>query len=347
MLPVPLNAAEPVKVAIPDEIQRAVGDLSSQEFTIRQAAEKALITRGASAFEPLLASLNSAPPDAGQHILQILEQIWVNAPQPQADSLERQLEDLRLTLGPYQPAVARILSAHHRLREQRAVRALRRLNAIIETTLDDEEMELLVQMGQPLPNEPPERISQIILPRSWKGTEADLWHIQRLSHLGSLHVFVIENNGISEASQQRMRVGFPDLLVSARAEVFIGVVGSQFDSGEGCHVQAVQTDSPAETAGLQPGDLILSVDGVKIANFTALVDSLKTKRGYQPIELKVDRGSDYRPLFDNGLKDEPLAITVIGIPWEARRFPTPPAPPTSESLIPELPFSERHPLPEY
>ncbi len=334
-------------MAIPAEIQRAVADLSSGEFAQRQTAEKKLIALGPPAFEPLIASLESVPLDAGQRILQILEQIWVTAPLPQADPLERQLETLRLTLGPYQPAVARILSAHHRLREQRAVKALRRLNAIIESVFDEDEMELLIQMGQPIPNEPPVRISQIILPRSWKGTEADLWHIQRLSHLGSLTVFVIENNGIDEVAQQRMRVGFPELVVMARAEVFIGVVGSQFDSGQGCHVSSIQSGSPAEVAGLQAGDLILSVDGVKIGNFAELVNSLKTKRGYQPVELKVDRGYGYAPAYEEGQKNKPLSITVIGIPWEARRFPTPPAPPVTESLIPDLPFSERLRLPEY
>ncbi len=328
-------------------MQRAVADLSSGEFAQRQTAEKELIELGTSAFEPLVASLEGVPPDAGQRILQILEQIWVTAPMPRADQLERQLDTLRVTLGPYQPAVARILSAHHRLREQRAVKALRRLNAIIETALDEEELELLIQMGQPLPNEPPVRISQIILPRSWKGTEADLWHIQRLSHLGSLTVFVIENNGIDELAQQRMQIGFPELVVMARAEVFIGVVGSQFDSGEGCHVSSIQAGSPAEVAGLQAGDLILSVDGDKIGNFAALVNSLKSKRGYQPVELKVDRGSGYAPVYEEGRKNKPLSITVIGIPWEARRFPTPPAPPLTESLIPDLPFSDRLRHPEY
>lgn len=333
-------------MAIPAEIQQAVADLSSKEFAKRHASEKQLISWGASAFEPLVAALSTASPDAGQHILQILEQIWVAAPLPQADRLERQLEDLRLTLGPYQPAVTRILLAHHRLREERAVKSLRRLNAIIETTLDEEELERLIQVGEPVPNELPMRISQIILPRSWKGTEADLWHIQRLSHLGSLHVFVIENNGMSEVAQQQMRVGFPGLVVMGRAEVFIGVVGSLFDSGQGCHVGSIQSGSPAETAGLQVGDLIRSVDGVEIGNFSDLVDSLKTKRGYQPIELIVDRAG-YRQLNEDGPNSEPLTITVIGLPWEARSFPTPPAPPATESLTPELPSSKKLRLPEY
>ena len=339
-------AQQPATIAVSTEIKQAVAALTGTEFAQRQAAEKQLIAQGPAAFEPLIALLGTVPPEAGQRILLILEQIWIHAPEPQADTLERQLEDLRLTWGPYQPAMDRLLSAHHRLREQRAVRALRRLNAIVEEE-DVEDLEFQIRPGPLFPNSPPRHIAQIILPRSWKGTGADLWHLQRLSHLKYLTVFVVEGNGITEFQKQQMQVGFPDLTVSMRAEVYLGVEGSPFGNQRGCYVSKVIPGSPAETAGLELGDTIMSVDGMEIHSFLGLVEALKSKRAYQPIELKIDPGYQNRfphyP-FEEGGKSNLHTLTAIGIPWEDRRFPTPPVPPLAESL-PELPFPETSPLP--
>ena len=344
-----LIADEPASVAIPAAVQQALADLSSEVFTHRQAAVQRLIALGPPAFEPLLASLGKTTPEAGQRILAILEQIWLQTPEPQSDILERQLETLRLTWGPYQPTVEQMLFAHHQLRQERAVKALRRLNAIIETVDDPEEVQLLMLQGLPIPNDPPQRLSLIVLPRSWKGTEADLWHIQRLSHLNEpneLTVYVIENNGITPSAMQGMTIGFPTLTIMVRAELFLGVTGSPFPQGSGCTVDTVQPGSPAETAGIQEGDRILSVDGQQIKSFLGLVDALKSKRAYQSIELQVDQGD--RARFPSHRFEQPkvpgqTTLTVIGIPWEAKRFKTPPPPPPSEPLPPAIP---RHtPLP--
>ena len=312
----------PATVVVPTEISSAVADLCAKEFATRQQAEQHLLAHGALAFGPLIDSLETVPEEAGLRILSILEQLWLVTPEPQADAFERQLETLRLTIGPYQPQVERLLSGHHQLREKRALRALRRLNAVVEMAFDENAYGLLGQLEQPI-EEIPLRISQIILPRSWKGTEADLWQFKRLSHVKFLTVFVVRGNGISDSNKQEMQVGFPDIQVNERAEVFIGVIGEQIAMNGGCQVKDIQPDSPAQIAGIQPGDLIQSVDGHPIQNFQGLVEALKTKRSYQPIELIVKRYSE----------EHPLPLTVIGHPWEVRRFPSPPPPPMTESLF--------------
>lgn len=342
----PLMADEPESVLISAEVREAVADLSSAEFSRRQNAEQRLIAQGSLAFEPLIASLGRVPQDAGQRILLILERIWLKTPEPQSDVLERLLEKLRLSVGPYQPDIAQMLQAHHRLREERAVRILRRLNAIVEEEEDEREKELANFLWQPLQKEPIKRVSHIILPRSWKGTEADLWHIQRLSHLKFLTVFVVENNGVTEAAKQTLHVGFPDILVVGRSEIFLGVTQEfRFGNENGCRVSNIQEGSSAEIAGVQPGDLIQSVDGKPISNFDGLVNALKTKHAYQSIELQVLRGEYTGLRFEEEHKPTPIILTAIGIPWETRRFPTPPPPPMSESWLPDLPFPSMPLLP--
>lgn len=330
---------------IVSQVREGVTALSSDEFSRRQNAEHRLVALGPPAFEPLIESLDRVPSEAAQGILHVLEQIWVQTPEPQSDLLERQLETLRLSVGPYQPDIALILFAHHRLREMRAVRALRRLNAVIETEMDQSEYELQILLGQ-TPEKIPLRIAQIILPRSWKGTEADLWHIQRLAHLRSLTVFVVKNSGITQSARQNMKIGFPDLNVIGRAEVFLGVVGYPFPPprGIGCQVLEVQPGSPAQIAGIRSGDVIESVDGKPIDGFLELVESLTSKHAYEPIELQVRSGIENR-FPDEGHRNESQILTVIGIPWEARSFPTPPPPPLPESLFPDLPFPSLLPLP--
>ncbi len=343
----PAIAAEPTAAdIIVNEVREGVTALSADGFSQRRIAEQRLVALGPPAFEPLIASLNRVPSEAAQGILHVLEQIWLQAPEAQSDILERQLEMLRLSVGPYQPDISQMLLAHHRLRELRAVRALRRLNAVIETEMDQNEYELQILLGQ-TPREIPVRIAQIILPRSWKGTEADLWHIQRLAHLKSLTVFVVKNSGITQLARQNLKIGFPDLTVIERAEVFIGVIGYPFppQRGVGCQVSEVQPGSPAQMSGIRAGDVIESVDGKPIESFQQLVDSLTTKHAYEAIELQVRSGIESRFPFEEGQRNAPFTVTVIAIPWEARRFPTPPPPPLSESLLPDLPFPSMPTLP--
>ncbi len=314
----------PPPIVIPPEIAKAVEELTSDEFSVRQQATNRLLALGPPAFEPLIVLLHQVSGEASQRILLALEQIWLNTPLPQADDLELQLDEISLSFSPYQPAVKRILQHHHRLREARATSALRKLNAVVQLRPDDNDRELRAKLDADL-SESKQRIAIIILPRSWKGTPADIWHIRRLSHTEVLNVFYVRGISLSEADRQAMRMGFPELDVSERSEIFIGVEGNPvaFDNRSGCQVTGVQPESPAYIAGLQVGDRILTVDGVEIRGFEDLVEKLKSKRSYQPIEMSIERFAG----------EEPTMVTVIGLPWEVRRFPTPPPPPRAESLL--------------
>lgn len=312
-------------VVIPPEVATAVAELQSKDFAVRQQARNRLIALGAPAFKPLIAALDNVPGDTGIRILLIIEKIWLQTPESQADVLEQQLDDLSNTVTFfYWYHVKRMLGNHHRLREERAVRSLRRLNAVVQLDRDDNDRELRAKLDVDL-SESKQRIVTVILPRSWKGTSADLWHIRRLSHTEIMQVFYVRGINLTEADRLTMRLGFSELGVSERAEIFIGVMGNavSFDDRGGCPVTGVQPDSPAQIAGIQVGDRIMAVDGVEIKNFEDLVEQLKSKRGYQPIEMTVERFAG----------EEPSVITVIGLPWEVRSFPTPPPPPQAESLL--------------
>jgi hypothetical protein len=320
--PAPVDSPPPI--VIPSEIAKAVEELTSDEFSVRQQATNRLLALGPPAFEPLIVLLHQVSGEASQRILLVLEQIWLNTPLPQADELELRLDEISLSFSPYQPAVKQILQHHYRLREARAASALRKLNAVVQLDKDENDRELRAKLDADLSESTP-RIVTVILPRSWKGTPADIWHIRRLSHTEVLHVFYVRGISLSEADRLAMRMGFPELDLSERSEIFIGVVGNAvaFDNRGGCQISNIQADSPADIAGLQVGDRILTVDGVEIRGFEDLVEKLKSKRSYQPIEMSIERFAG----------EEPTLVTVIGLPWEVRRFPTPPPPPRAESLL--------------
>jgi len=316
--------ADPPPVQIPPEIVSAVEELQSEEFAVRQRSFSRLVAMGASAFDPLIVLLHQLSGEASERLLLVLEQIWLQTPQPLADELERKLEEISLSFSPHQAAVKRMLLSHFRLREERATRSLRRLNAVIQLEWDDNDRDLRAKLDAD-PIRSGQRIANVILPRSWKGTSADLWHIRRLSHTPAMGVFYVRSLELTDAEKLSIRLGFPGLDINERSEIFIGVVGNAvaFDNRPGCPITNIQADSPADIAGLQINDRILTVDGEEINGFEHLVEVLKSKHAYQAIEMLVERYAG----------QEPILVTVIGLPWEVRSFPTPPPPPEAESLL--------------
>jgi S1-C subfamily serine protease len=61
------------------------------------------------------------------------------------------------------------------------------------------------------------------------------------------------------------------------------------DQGEGVRIGSVQPGSGAETAGLKPGDRLLVLGGVKIANLRALADALKDLKPGQTVDIEFAR----------------------------------------------------------
>jgi S1-C subfamily serine protease len=80
---------------------------------------------------------------------------------------------------------------------------------------------------------------------------------------------------------------------------WLGVVGHDVEprlvrrfglkTPEGVFVAEVTADGPAAAAGLQPGDVLLSINGEAVTSVTDLVDMLRRKTVGDPIELAVNR----------------------------------------------------------
>jgi len=107
-------------------------------------------------------------------------------------------------------------------------------------------------------------------------------------------------------------------------------------------VMAIQAASPAETAGIKPGDVILSIDGQPMGDPITLADRLK-KRAGDTISLRINREKDEEATeltIDLTLRDpwwfelpetpnDPISIPTMGIAF--------PVDNTIEAIIPDSP----------
>jgi serine protease Do len=73
-------------------------------------------------------------------------------------------------------------------------------------------------------------------------------------------------------------------------EPYLGVRGDQ--GTENCRVREIVAGSPAEKAGLQPGDVITGFAGKAIGAFDELVAAVQTKRPGEAVVLEVQRGGE-------------------------------------------------------
>jgi S1-C subfamily serine protease len=62
--------------------------------------------------------------------------------------------------------------------------------------------------------------------------------------------------------------------------------------GPGVRVQEVLPGSPAEAAGIRPGDVILSLDGTPITGLRAYSDLLKARKPGDAVEVVVRKDGE-------------------------------------------------------
>lgn len=78
----------------------------------------------------------------------------------------------------------------------------------------------------------------------------------------------------------------------------------------GARVVAVASGSPAEAAGVQPGDVLVLIDGVEVANAAACAETLEKKGAGSGVRLTVRRGVREKRLTVAGSGKSELAATA-------------------------------------
>lgn len=100
-------------------------------------------------------------------------------------------------------------------------------------------------------------------------------------------------------SSGRGRLGFAAIQISPELRMHLGA-----PSDRGVLVDSVRTDSPAAKAGLQVGDIVLSVDGASAQSAMSILDALGDRKKGDKVAIDVQRGSS-RVSLSATLDDDP------------------------------------------
>jgi S1-C subfamily serine protease len=79
--------------------------------------------------------------------------------------------------------------------------------------------------------------------------------------------------------------------MSRGSGAFLGIVPDFAYSGTGVGLKGTVPASPAESAGLQDGDVLVAIDGKPIADLRALMHFLAAGKPGDEIEIQIMRGS--------------------------------------------------------
>ena len=103
---------------------------------------------------------------------------------------------------------------------------------------------------------------------------------------------------------------------------FLGVTGLSLDSKTSIdlettklkvYINSIDNESGAYEAGIQVGDIIKSIDGIKISKFSDLKGYLNTKRPNDIVEVKLIRNDDFKTVKVQLNKNERISFYLIGI----------------------------------
>lgn len=157
-------------------------------------------------------------------------------------------------------------------------------------------------------------------PRLWSTRRGEVEYGVRLLPLGAF-VRIIGMNNLDEVDPEdeprtyrQQGFGRRLLVVSAGslmhavialvllAGVYV-TAGAPGETGE-VRLMAIADGSPAEVAGLQSGDLILSLDGVEVATRDEFVDAIQQRNPGDRVDLVIER-DDERRVVEAGLGSNP------------------------------------------
>jgi len=333
--------AQDAHVADPEVNMESLAErLTSSEFRERVAAQRQLREVAAEHPSDLLA-LAEVSPGVSLHLVPVLEDIFLKDDGKIGEEAEQSLMVLTTLEGPVSVSAEKCLRNHGKLRESRARKAIEKLggefaymNTSAMVVSDNQRLLSAVNFT------PSKVLDAVWLHHDWKGEIQDLWHLQRIAHCPDLAVYSIRGNSISQLDLLRLAAVLPGLRVSERGPC----LGIQHEGiGGDCTVSKVLRGTPADKAGLRPGDEILGLNGTPIRSFLHLVASLQSFELGDKVELEVNRLSDvisievelgpWRGVHDRAPDAVPRPPTFTG-PYGAKvGFSRPPVVPVPEQLI--------------
>lgn len=283
------RAQEAAVVATADQIAGWIEQLGAPQYARREAASKNLLAAGQPAIGPLAAAIRAGDLEVASRGVEILREML--AVEPLAEQAEAALE----ACAEESKAAARLAAAaleFHQFGQAAAARErLESLGAVFR------ERPLVELAGD-----------EVEFGRAWKGSSGDLRELTRLPRLRAVafHGVKLDERGVATLGRlQRLErielfgTGLGDEAIAVlegklpAAEIDVrrggklGVGALAF--GGACEIQTVEPGSAADQAGVRPGDVVVAIDGVAVADFEGLTTRVSGRIPGDTIRLTVAR----------------------------------------------------------
>jgi hypothetical protein len=275
------------------QISGWVEQLAAEQFAQREAATRSLVAVGRDAIEPLRAAIRRGDLETSSRAVEILRELLAAEDADLAATAERTLEELAEGTDAAVAGMAEATLDFHNLGLAEAARErLESLGAVVT--------DAFLSTGQ--------RGLDVRLNAGWTGKGEDFRLLNRLRGLVHLGVYGVPLDEAALAALGRLRgvekidlfgagIGagplaalaekLPDTKIDVRKGGKLGV-GGQSVNGP-CMITQVQDGSAAARAGIQTGDIVLTIEGEPVANFEALTEKVGRRGPGEKIELEVER----------------------------------------------------------
>lgn len=287
----------PVAKVAPSEEQLTewVRELDARKFAIRERATDDLLAAGAPAVPYLAQALHGPSLEAADRAVWVLQQLAETGEQPlQLSALELLVTSQRF------PAVVR--TAGLELAEL--------YEEICRTNIEQLGGEFTAQSEARTPYDIGAKIDVNTNLEDWKGTREDLMQLAKMRQISQLrvasrmvdndlakHLATIDGLEILELIETsatlpvvaELKLAYPQLRVRLKSRAALGI---SLSDGGAPTVSQVYPNSPAEKAGFEPEDVILSLGGHKVASFDELTSRIAQYNPGDTVAIRVLRDAE-------------------------------------------------------
>jgi hypothetical protein len=303
-----LSGGEP-----PSAWRQLARQLEAEHFSQRCAAQEQLQAQpGVEATAWLSEVARVRSPEAATRAIEILERWMLEGSGEVADASDQALQGLS-TDAPHNVAglAAEVLETHEQLRERRAIARLTELGAKIDMGPDFAALAVQHNVAQVDPNwngqaqlalqdrlirggeeqisreGVPQAVGAVFFPASWKGSPADLRHLGRLRGKTSFKVYVIRGSGVELNDVRAAVANLPAVDEPEERGPSLGI--TNVATMPYAQVGRVLEGGAADKAGIEPGDIITSIDGQSVDLFHEVIEKVAEYKAGKAIKIGVLR----------------------------------------------------------
>lgn len=300
-----------------EEIRQWVQDLSSEQFGTRQQAIISLKRCPADQLREIGILIESEGSiEARKRWLELLalqyESLTLDSDALQfvSDALEKDAESDTWFVA---ESARKVLDRNWRRRVEIAVIQLNRINVPTDprdpSKLWETDME---NFGRPTSKQH----LKLLIDHTFEDRPEALKLIRRLAPLRSamflrapqlVSVILIDGHPLPDARLADIKGIFGDIAIQERGPACLGIApNNQLTDGRGVLVESVAEGKSADLAGIQPGDLITSLDGEPLENFDDMVKRLRNYDIGDKVTLKI---SSHRNAGIRNTRDVEVTLT--------------------------------------